>query len=488
MMATTITTKHRFLPLLLLGTLVTTGCSSTDPFGDWTDGDLARRIELLNSETSTASGAISTDTGTGPDESVPADAGLSWYASEAMRSNAEIRAARQRVERLRERVPQVTSLPDPMASVTFGELAQTAAGQVDYIMGVQQSLPFPGTLDARGEVARQEVVESLAALQAVIDRVRGDVGRAYWSYDGAVREVDVLKRSHDLLTQIEAAVRARVRVGAANQADLLRISRELAALENRLSELNRRQRTAVAMLARLTSRPTTTEWPRTTSSQWTSLELDAQQLRSQGMSRNPTVAVSQARVATFRKRLALARQERLPDFVFGVQYAAVGDNGLAMSANGDDQIAGTVGVSIPLWSGKYDAAEREALRGMGEALAEVQAAQDRVAFDIDEALARIEANEQTLRRLRERMMPDARQIIDVALASYRTGDVDFLQLLDDWQTLLDDQLEETRIVADLHRAMADLEQAVGGALHVERSPDDVRLRNPGDQEGGSRGL
>ena len=34
-------------------------------------------------------------------------------------------------------------------------------------------------------------------------------------------------------------------------------------------------------------------------------------------------------MATFRKRLALAREERLPDFVFGVQYAAVGDDGLA---------------------------------------------------------------------------------------------------------------------------------------------------------------
>ena len=449
--------------------ILVSGCSGPDPFDDWADRDLAQQVESLSRKTAGDMGAVSANREADWADDLPDEVELAWYTSAAMHSNPQILAARQRVERLRERIPQATVLPDPMATVTFGELAQTAAGEVDYIVGVQQSLPFPGTLDARGEVARQEVVASLHALRAEIDRVVGDVQRSYWSYDGARREAEVLEQNRGLLTQIESAVLARVRVGEARQSDLLRVSREVAVMENRISELHRRQNTSSAMLARLTSRRAPEDWPRVGSGMWDPIDYDAEGLRRSAMQQNPQVSAAQARVQTYRQRLELARQERKPDFMVGVQYGAVSASGLAPSANGDDQIAGTVGVTIPLWADSYDASEREAMRGMGEALAEVRAAQDRVAFDVDEALARIDANQDSLRRLQERMMPEARQIIDVALASYRTGDTGFIQLLDDWEALLGDQLEETRIITELQRAMADLNQAVSGAAAPTQS-------------------
>jgi len=470
--------KYSAICALIISGVSLSGCAGPDPFDDWSDRDLAERVEQLSrSDEQVATHAWDQ---TNAADGLPDDAGLSWHITSALRDNPEVRAARQRVERLRERVPQATALPDPMATFTFGELAETAAGQVDYIVGVQQSLPHPGTLDARGEVARQEVLASLHALQTVIDEVTRDVRRAYWSYDGAAREAEVLEQSRSLLTQIESAVQARVRVGKAGQADLLRVSREVAALENQISEVRRRQQTASAMLARLTSRAVPDAWPRIEDSTWTNHVLDGGSLRRMAAQNSPEVAEAQARVQMYHRRLALARQDRKPDFMVGFQYGAVKASGLAPSANGDDQFAGTVGVSIPLWSGSYDASEREAMRGMGEALAEVRAAQDRVAYEVDEALARIMAGEQSLRRLQERMMPDARQTIDVAMSSYRTGDTDFIQLLDDWQVLLGDQLQEARLIADLHKAAADLEQAVGGTVLTHANKSDRVPNQPGD--------
>lgn len=438
------------------------GCTAGDPFAAWDDRVLADHVaDLSRGEYPAGDQSLNDPLLPRPDEVVPEDAGVSWYVEQALRSNPQVRAARQRVERVRERIPQVTSLPDPMASITFGELAQTAAGQVDYIVGVRQSLPFPGTLNARGEVARQEVVEALYALENTINQVVADTRRAYWSFDGAGRETAVLHEGQELLEQIESTVQSRIRVGRAGQADALRLSRGRAALENRLSELEQRQRTALAMLARLTSRPTPSDLPNAEDGDWQPVALDAEQLRSWAQTHHPEVAAAQARIGTFRQRLDLARRERLPDFLAGVQYGEVGD-GLAPSSNGDDQLAVTLGITIPLWVDADAAAEREALRGIGETVADARAAQDRAAFAADDALARLEADQQVLRRLRERMMPDAKQVIELALTNYRTGDTDFLQLLDDWQTLLDDQLHEARVVAGLHRSMADLEQALGG--------------------------
>jgi outer membrane protein TolC len=479
-----ITIKGCLLPSILVA--LAAGCTGPDPFADWTDRGIADRVSELSRSPTDQVSASTTGRHASRAADMPDRAGLDWYLDNALRSNAEIRAARQRVERLRERVPQAIALPDPTASITFGELAETAAGQVDTIVGVRQSLPFPGTLDARGEVARQEVVEALHDLQVTTDRVRGDIRRAYWSFFDASSQITVLEQNRALLTQIESAVRSRLRVGQASQADLLRISRRLASLENQITMLRQRRATASAMLARLVSRPAANlpEPAIASDIDWITIELDRTALVRRGMFDSPSVLAARARVATYRQRLTLARRERLPDFVVGVQYGAVSDSGLSPVANGDDQVAGTLGVTIPLWAGKYDAAEREAMRGMGEALAQVRAAQDRVAFDIDEALARIAANQQVLQRLRERMMPDARQVIDVALTAYRTGDVDFLQLLDDWQALLDDQVEEARVIADLYRARADLEQALGGevaATSGAREPEVLELHTAGGE-------
>jgi outer membrane protein TolC len=480
-------TKNSGLLLALLGIVALGGCTGPQPFAAWDDHALAHRVAEISRGHSAhipgqIPGAAIAPRLPRPEDAIPDDAGVSWYVEQALRSNPQVRAARQRVERLRERVPQVTALPDPTASITFGELAQTAAGQVDYIVGVRQSLPFPGTLDARGEVARQEVVESLFALEDTINQIVADTRRAYWSYDGAGREADVLREGQALLEQIEAAVQSRIRVGRADQSDALRVSRERAALDNRLSELEQRQRTAAAMLARLTSRsapPGARKWPNAANEDWETLTLDAERLRTWAQSHHPEVAAAQARIGTFRQRLDLARRERLPDFVAGVQYGAVGD-GLAPSSNGDDQFAVTLGITIPLWVEADDAAEREALRGIGETVAEARAAQDQAAFAVDDALARLEADQQVLRRLRERMMPDAKQVIELALTNYRTGDTDFLQLLDDWQTLLDDQRQEARVVAGLHRTMADLEQALGGSMP---SPPEVPEEQANPDEG-----
>ncbi|MGB0768839.1 MAG: TolC family protein, partial [Phycisphaeraceae bacterium] len=97
----------------------------------------------------------------------------------ALKNNPEIKAGRLRVERLNERPAQVAELDDPVAALTVGELAQTAAGQVDYIVSLTQALPYPGTLDARKAVAEQEVLTASAELLDVMERVAVEVRRVY---------------------------------------------------------------------------------------------------------------------------------------------------------------------------------------------------------------------------------------------------------------------------------------------------------------------
>ena len=62
----------------------------------------------------------------------------------------------------------------------------------------------------------------------------------------------------------------------------------------------------------------------------------------------------------------------------------------------------------------------------------------------------------------EDILPKAEQTLEVSSQAYAVGDVDFLQLLDNWRQLLRYELGRERLEADLRQALADLEQVVGG--------------------------
>jgi outer membrane protein TolC len=402
------------------------------------------------------------------------DGSMQTLVELALANNPEIRAGRLRIERLREKPAQASALEDPMLSLTVGELAQTAAGQVDYIVGLTQALPYPGTRDARSSVAEQAVLTASAELLERMERVAAEVRRVYWRRYSTVRAIEVTDQDKQVLKQISEVIDARARVGEAQQADQLRVALQMADLDQQMDRLKQELRSLDAMLNRLLNRKVDAALPLPDPADWMPQTIDRDELITLAERNNPAVQVQRRRVEGFRQQFKLAKLERRPDFRVGVQYAAVGNDGLAGSANGDDQFAVTGAVSIPWSSDKYDAMEREAFRGIGETLAELEAAQGRAANLAEDALARMEAEQSILTRLKEQMLPDSRRTFELALTGYRAGKVSFIQMMDDWQRTLDLELASHRAHARYEQARADLSAALGEVANrkADEAPDE----------------
>ena len=379
----------------------------------------------------------------------------------ALKHNPEIKSGRLRVERMREMPAQASALDDPVFSLTAGELAQTAAGQVDYIVGLTQALPFPGTLDARKAVAEQAVLTASAELLDRMEGVAADVRRVYWRRYAVARAIEVTKQDKQVLQQVSQIIDARAKVGDAEQADQLRVSLRLAALDQELDRLEQQMRSLDSMMNRLLNRSSDAKLPWPKETEWKPQKIDHKAAIAQAERSNPAVQVQRRRVEGYRQQFKLAKVERKPDFRVGVQYAAVGSDGIAGSANGDDQFAVTGAISIPLNSDKYDAREREALRGIGETLADLDAAQGKAANLAEDALARMDAEVSILNRLNKQMLPDSRRTFELALTGYRAGKVSFIQMMDDWQRTLDLELAAHRAQARYEQARADMSAALG---------------------------
>lgn len=384
------------------------------------------------------------------------------YANLALERNPSILAAQQRVLRLHERIAQVTSLDDPMiAMAPFGDMAETAAGQVGMMTSLSQRLPFPGKLAVRGRIAEQEVAIAQQDLERVRLGVLADTRRAYWNLYYSARAIEVTERNRNLLGQVRDVVAAKIRTGATTQESALRVSVELNNLENELITLRQNRVTAAAMLNSLIDRQVETPVPDPEPVQLSKLDLQLDSLLAVAEQSSPEIQSVRERISQFREQREQARLNRYPDITVGVTYNLVQDHGLSMAANGQDQWWFSFGANLPIWKGRLDAAEREATRGLVETAATLGNERNRIAFRVLDALTRVETQQRQAVLLRDVIVPEAEKTVEASLSGYRAGAVGFLNLIDNWRKLLNFQLMYESSLASLERGVAELEQVVG---------------------------
>lgn len=399
------------------------------------------------------------------------DAGADEYVALALRRNPSIEAARHEVGRLRARVAQVSALDDPMLQVSpVGEMAETAAGQVELMAGVSQRLPFPGKRDARGRIAASVAAMAEADLAQTRLEVAMQTRRAYWSLYAAARGIEVTRESRGLLEQFRDIAEAKYSTGTAQQQEVLRASVELSNLDRELATLTQSRATAEAMLNRMVGRPVTMELPDPPAASPEAVADDLDALLVRAAASHPAMARLREQLEGDRERIRLARLSRLPDLTVGVQYNAVDSDGLAIRANGDDQWWLTFGINLPIWTDKYDAAQREAVQGRFKSLAELRAQGDEVAFEVRDAFERVRAQRRSVTLLRDRIVPEAERAARAALEQYAGGGGDALAVIDAWRQMLAFRQMLFTGEAMLEQAAADLTRAVGDANASPPSP------------------
>jgi len=383
----------------------------------------------------------------------------------ALERNPSLRAAEQHVLRLRERVPQASSLDDPRVTVTpIGDMAETAAGQVRVMTGVSQRLPYPGKLDQRGRVAEQDVAIAEQELERTRLSVIADTRRAYWSLYGTVRAMEITRRSRDLLDQLRGAAEAKYRAGTATQEQVLRASVELSGLDNELIELEQRRASAAGMLNSMVDRPVNAPVPNPAPIELSRFDARLADLLADAENSSPSIRAARERITRSLEQRRLARLDRFPDLTVSLSYNLVDDSGLSPVADGQDQWWLGFGVNVPIWADRLDAAEREATRGMLESAGRLADERNRVAFRVHDAFARVESQQHQAELLRDTIVPQARLAVEASLGGYRSGETDFLSIIDNWRKLLGSELMYQNTLSELERGFAELQQAVGRDL------------------------
>lgn len=390
---------------------------------------------------------------------VPASAGPDELARLAIRHHPSIAAARHRAERLAAKVPQELALPDPMAEIApIGAMAETAAGSVGVMGGVNQKIPFPGKRSHAAAAADRESAAARAEVGTLELKLTEQVHAAWWNLYLAEQTVSLTRESRSILDAIRDAVDARVAADQASQADQIRLSNEVAMLDRDLAEAAQVGQTARARLNSLLNRPAGASLP---AARATAIPATAslEALLARAQARHPEVAAAEQRANAFRHRLKRAELEKYPDFTVGVSGASVSSSGLSPVADGSDQIYATIGINIPLWQEPRRAMIREAREGIAETDAMLAATRADLRYRIEDAWFQVRTAREISALFETRLIPDARQAYDVTLTSYSAGTSGFIDLVETWRQTLAYRLQLARSRAQLGKAAATLRAA-----------------------------
>lgn len=391
---------------------------------------------------------------------VSGSSGPEGLARQAIIHNPSLIAARHRVGRLAAKVPQEASLPDPMAEIAAGSMAETAAGQVLASGGVKQKIPFPGKRREQAAAAGSEAAAARAEVAAMELKLTEQVHAAWWDLYLAEKTIGITRESRSILEAVRDSIDARVAADQATQGDQLRLGNELSLIDRDLADAAGLRQSARARLNSLLNRPAGATLPAASGSAVPGTG-SLQDLLARAQARHPEVAAAEQRASAFRHRLKRAELEKYPDFTAGLGAAAVSDSGLSRVANGRDQVFATLGVNIPLWQEPRKAMIREAREGIAETEAMISSTRSDLRYRVEDSWYRARTARDIATLFESRLIPDARQAFDVTLTGYSAGTTDFTGLLDTWREYLSFRLQLARNRAQLGKATATLRAAAG---------------------------
>jgi outer membrane protein TolC len=363
------------------------------------------------------------------------------------------------------RYPQVTSLEDPMFAATIGPgtIAPDDPGvEFAYRLEISQKLPFPGKLRLRGENALAEA----SAVGRDVDDVRlqlvESARTAFYDYYLVDRALEVNEESLRLLREFQKNARTRYQTGLVPEQDVLQADVEIGREQDRRLELEQMRQVAVARINTLMHLPPDSALPSPPRQLNVAEELpDAQVLRTAALGRRPDLQALADRIAAEAASLGLAQREFYPDFEpFFMCDRFMGN------VSGNRDLATMVGVrlNLPVYTQRRYGAVAEAAARIAQRRAELARLSDQVNYQVQEAYARVQRSEKSVRLYRDTILRAAEANVKAAQSAYITGKIPFLSLIEAQRnaTNLWDRYYEA--IADYFRRRAALERAVGGPL------------------------
>jgi outer membrane protein TolC len=182
------------------------------------------------------------------------------------------------------------------------------------------------------------------------------------------------------------------------------------------------------------------------------MDLNADALLATALARNPKLKAAEAEIRQAEAAIAQAGKSRVPDFSAGLQAEVYEPPFYWPQAS----------MSLPVWRDKIAAQIAAAQAGKSAATARLTAEQIKLTVDFAARTYDYRESTRNLALLETRLIPKARQSLEIARAAYLSGQMDFFNLMDAERAWLNFQLEDVQERTRREITLADLSLTIAG--------------------------
>jgi outer membrane protein, heavy metal efflux system len=393
----------------------------------------------------------------------------------AARNNPRLKAAEAKVQASNASVNIQKSLDPPQVGIEFYQSPISAfpnpfKDQMEYDYSVQQMLPFPGKLSAMAGAQRKRTEMLKADRQTQEQDIVRNVKTLFFDLYLKYRQMEINHETQTLVRGFVDIAGKQYEVGTGKQSDILRAQTELSSLANDSIVLIQQRKSLEGMINALCARPVNAEIgfvpeivPIMPNYNLNALIALAEKNRSEFKSMQTGIEMQQT-------ERSAARKEYLPDFMIKGTYKQ-------MTQTNDDWSL-MIGATIPVapWSiRKYSSGTARTDANISGAQSELANMKNMIASEVNDALLKMESGKERLTLSKETAIPQAQQMLESALAAYRTGKQEFLMLIDIQRMLVMAKLDYHMSVMALLDSQSQLERAVG--LNIDEIDKSIERGN-----------
>lgn len=381
---------------------------------------------------------------------------LDEYFKIAAENNPGLQAKYKSFEAAMERVAQVSSLPDP--NLSFGYFVspvETRVGPQRARFSLTQMFPWFGTLKAQEDVATLMAEAKYQEFLDARNKLLYQVAAAYYPLYELKRLVEIENENISILTSYKDIASVKFQNGKGAMVDVLRVDIMLKDAATNLSILEQKKKPLEIRFNKLLNRQED-ETIIVQDSLYVE-NLPVTYRRDSLLTSNPLLDELDLKIKASEAQELAATKQGMPKIGVGLDYVIVGQRtDMSVPDNGQDVLMPMVTMSLPIFRGKYKAAQKEAqlmhesyALQKEDAINRLTSTYEMIWFEIQKQLDQI--------ILFEEQIMTSQQSLNLLFTAYGNSGKDFEEVLRMQQQILRYQKMKATALSDYNIAIAELD-------------------------------
>ena len=376
------------------------------------------------------------------------------YYTIAAENNPELKAKYKEFEAAMQKIPQVSSLPDPNLSMGyFISPVETRLGPQNMRFSLTQMFPWFGTLKAQKNAATLMAESKYQAFLNAKNQLYSQVATAYYPLYELLKLKDIEQENIKILESYKNIANAKFENGKGSLVDVLRVDIMIKDALTNLDILTKKEPALTSWLNSILNRKYNEKIVISKDLQIMELPME---YRKDSITTNPILQELELKKQASEVAIEVARKQGLPKLGLGLDYVLVGKGMNNFPDSGKDIIMPMVSVSLPIFRKKYNAATKEAKLMQESFSFQKEAYENKLNGTYYKLVFELE-KERDLLKLYEGQVITLSKSLNLLFAYYSNANKDFEEVLRMQQELLKYQKLQLSSISTFHVKLAELD-------------------------------